>query len=397
MIIKPRVRGFMCVTTHPTGCDANVKRQIDYVKAQGQIDGLPKRVLVIGASTGYGLASRISAAFGAGSSTLGIFFEKPGSERKPGTAGWHNSASFHQHAEAEGLYAKSINGDAFSDEIKQQAIDIIKEDLGQIDLVVYSLASPRRQHPKTGEVFNSTLKPIGKSVTQRCVNTDKKIIEDVTVDAATEEEIANTVTVMGGEDWEMWIDALKEADVLADNFKTTAYTYIGKELTWPIYGHATIGKAKEDLDRATAAIKESTKDLNGEAYVSSLNAVVTQASSAIPIMPLYISALFKVMKADGTYEGTIEQIHALFSENLYGESPRFDDGGHLFQNYKELEDDVQARVQAIWDKVDTSSIDELTDYVGYHNEFLRLFGFGIDSVDYDQDVDSVKPIANMID
>ena len=225
----------------------------------------------------------------------------------------------------------------------------------------------------------------------------KREIDEITVEAANQDDIDNTIKVMGGEDWEMWIDALKEADVLADNFKTTAYTYIGKELTWPIYGHATIGKAKEDLDRATAAIKESTKDLNGEAYVSSLNAVVTQASSAIPIMPLYISALFKVMKADGTYEGTIEQIHALFSENLYGESPRFDDGGHLFQNYKELEDDVQARVQAVWDSVDTSSIDELTDYVGYHNEFLRLFGFGIDGVDYDQDIDSVKPIANMID
>ena len=223
------------------------------------------------------------------------------------------------------------------------------------------------------------------------------MIDEVTVEAASQEDIDNTIKVMGGEDWEMWIDALKEADVLADNFKTTAYTYIGKELTWPIYGHATIGKAKEDLDRATQAIKESTKDLNGEAYVSSLNAVVTQASSAIPIMPLYISALFKVMKADGTYEGTIEQIHALFTENLYSETPRFDDGGHLFQNYKELEDDVQARVQHVWDTVDTDTIDELTDYVGYHNEFLRLFGFGIDSVDYEQDVNPDVAISQLID
>ena len=287
--------------------------------------------------------------------------------------------------------------DAFSNEIKQKTIDTIKAELGKVDCIIYSLASPRRTDPNTGEVFSSTLKPIGNAVTTKNLNTSKREIDEVTVEAANQDDIDNTIKVMGGEDWEMWIDALKDADVLADNFKTTAYTYIGKELTWPIYGHATIGKAKEDLDRATAAIKAATQDLNGEAYVSSLNAVVTQASSAIPIMPLYISALFKVMKADGTYEGTIEQIHALFNENLYGDSPRFDEGGHLFQNYKELEDDVQARVQTIWDSVDTSSIDELTDYVGYHNEFLRLFGFGIDTVDYEQDVNPVAPIANMID
>ncbi|MBC7010903.1 trans-2-enoyl-CoA reductase family protein [Pseudoalteromonas sp. BZK2] len=397
MVIKPKIRGFICTNAHPVGCAEHVQEQINYVKAQGPLSNAPKNVLVIGASTGYGLASRITAAFGGGAKTLGIFFEKEGSERKTGSAGWYNTAAFQAAAEEAGLWSKNINGDAFSNEIKQKAIDTIKADLGKIDLVIYSLASPRRTDPNTGETYSSTLKPIGSDITTKNLNTSKRVIDEVTVEAANQEDIDNTIKVMGGEDWEMWIDALKEADVLADNFKTTAYTYIGKELTWPIYGHATIGKAKEDLDRATQAIKESTKGLNGEAYVSSLNAVVTQASSAIPIMPLYISALFKVMKADGTYEGTIEQIHSLFTENLYGETPRFDEGGHLFQNYKELEDDVQARVQHVWDTVDTNTIDELTDYVGYHNEFLRLFGFGIDSVDYEQDVNPDVAISQLID
>ena len=396
MIIKPRVRGFMCVTTHPTGCDANVKRQIDYVKAQGQIDGLPKRVLVIGASTGYGLASRISAAFGAGSSTLGIFFEKPGSERKPGTAGWYNSASFHQHAEAEGLYAKSINGDAFSDEVKQQTIDIIKEDLGQVDLVVYSLASPRRQHPKTGEVFNSTLKPIGKSVTQRCVNTDKKIIEDVTVDAATEEEIANTVTVMGGEDWEMWIDTLADAGVLAEGAKTTAYTYIGEKVTWDIYWHGTIGRAKQDLDLRVKNIRQRLSTLNGDARVSVLKAVVTQASSAIPVMPLYLALLFKVMKAEGTHEGCIEQVYGLLKESLYGAEPYVDDEGRLRADRKELAAHVQKEVEENWPQVTSENLMSISDIAGYQREFMNLFGFEIDGVDYDAEVDPNVKIANCL-
>lgn len=397
MVIKPKIRGFICTNAHPVGCSEHVQEQINYVKQQGALKNAPKNVLVIGASTGYGLASRITAAFGGGAKTLGVFFEKEGTERKTGSAGWYNTAAFQEAADEAGLWSKNINGDAFSNEIKQKAINTIKADLGKIDLVIYSLASPRRTDPNTGEVFSSTLKPIGDAVTTKNLNTSKREIDEITVEAATQDDIDNTIKVMGGEDWEMWIDALKEADVLADNFKTTAYTYIGKELTWPIYGHATIGKAKEDLDRATVAIKASTSSLNGEAYVSSLNAVVTQASSAIPIMPLYISALFKVMKAEGTYEGTIEQIHALFTENLYGDSPRFDDGGHLFQNYKELDDKVQSRIQTIWDTVDSSTIDELTDYIGYHDEFLRLFGFGIDGVDYEQDVESVKTISNMID
>ncbi|KZN33136.1 trans-2-enoyl-CoA reductase [Pseudoalteromonas luteoviolacea S2607] len=396
MVIKPKIRGFICTNAHPAGCAAHVEEQIAYVKQQGELQNGPKNVLVIGASTGYGLASRITAAFGSGAKTLGIFFEKEGTEKKTASAGWYNTAAFQSAADKAGLWSKNINGDAFSNELKEKAVETIKAEMGKVDLVIYSLASPRRTDPKTGETHSSVLKPIGEAITTKNLNTSKRVIDEVSVEAANEDEIANTVKVMGGEDWELWLDALKEADVLADNFKTTAYTYIGKELTWPIYGHATIGKAKEDLDRAAEAIKTSTAALNGEAYVSSLNAVVTQASSAIPIMPLYISALFKVTKEDGTYEGTIEQIHGLFNENLYGETPRFDDGGHLFQNYKELEEGVQARIQNIWDTVDTDTIDSLTDYEGYHNEFLKLFGFGVDGVDYDADVNTIAEINGLV-
>lgn len=393
MIIKPKVRGFMCVTTHPSGCDANVKRQIDYVKQAGAINNHPKRVLVIGASTGYGLASRISAAFGAGASTLGVFFEKPGTERKPGTAGWYNSAAFHRYAEAEGLYAKSINGDAFSDPIKAQVIETIKADLGQVDLVVYSLASPRRQHPKTGELISSTLKPIGRSVTQRAVNTDKKIVEEVTIDPASQEEIADTVAVMGGEDWEMWIEALADAGVLAEGAKTTAYTYIGEKITWDIYWHGTIGQAKQDLDRRVKSIRQRLAPLNGDARVSVLKAVVTQASSAIPVMPLYLALLFKVMKAEGTHEGCIEQVYGLLKDSLYGAEPYQDDEGRLRADRFELADHVQAEVESLWQQVDSDNLMTISDFAGYQREFMQLFGFELDGVDYQADVDTLVPIA----
>ncbi len=392
MVIKPRVRGFMCVTTHPVGCDANVKNQIDYVKSRGPIPGVPKRVLVIGASTGYGLASRITAAFGGGASTLGLFFEKPGTEKKPGTAGWYNSAAFHRYAEQEGLYARSINGDAFSDEIKQQTIEAIREDLGQIDLVVYSLASPRRTHPKTGEVFNSTLKPIGKDITNLGINTDKKVVEEVTLTAASEEEIAHTVAVMGGEDWQMWIDALLEADVLAPGAKTTAYTYLGEKVTWDIYWHGTIGRAKQDLDQRVINIRQKLAALGGDARVSVLKAVVTQASSAIPIMPLYLSLLFKVMKAEGTHEGCIEQIYGLFADSLYAQAPITDDEGRLRADGKELQPHVQQAVEELWGQVTTDNLEAISDFAGYQREFLNLFGFEIDGVDYDADVDPVQEI-----
>lgn len=396
MVIKPKIRGFICTNAHPAGCEAHVNEQIVYVKSQPQAEVKPKNVLVIGASTGYGLASRITATFGCNAKTLGIFFEKPPTERKTASAGWYNTAAFQKAADEAGIWSKNINGDAFSTQIKNQAIELIQQELGQIDLVVYSLASPRRTDPVTGLVYSSTLKPIGQDVTTKNLNTSKRIIDQVSIEAANQDEIANTVKVMGGEDWELWINALNDAGVLSEGFKTVAYTYIGKELTWPIYGKATIGKAKEDLDRASSQIKQATRSIKGEAYVTSLNAVVTQASSAIPIMPLYISAMFKVMKADGTYQGCIEQIQSLFSENLYGLSPCIDEHGRLRQNNKELTDDVQQRVTEIWNTVATETIDELTDYEGYHQEFLKLFGFSVAGVDYELDTSPLVEINNLL-
>jgi enoyl-[acyl-carrier protein] reductase/trans-2-enoyl-CoA reductase (NAD+) len=396
MIIKPRVRGFLCVTSHPAGCDANIKRQIDYVKSQGPIAGGPKRVLVIGASTGYGLSSRITAAFGCGADTLGIFFEKEGTQTKPGTAGWYNSAAFHHHAQTAGLYAKSINGDAFSNEVKQKAIDTIKADMGQIDLVVYSLASPRRQHPVTGVVHNSTLKPIGGDAVQKGVNTDKEEVQDFHLEQATQDEIDNTVAVMGGEDWQMWIDALDNAGVLADGAKTTAYTYIGEKLTWDIYWHGTIGAAKKDLDKRVVAIRARLAAKGGDARVSVLKAVVTQASAAIPAMPIYLALLFKVMKEQGTHEGCIEQIDGLFRDSLYSTQPYMDEEGRLRADGKELDPAIQDAVGKLWQGVNTETLRQLSDFEGYKREFLQLFGFEVDGVDYTADVNPEVPINNMV-
>ena len=396
MIIKPRVRGFLCVTSHPAGCDANIKRQIDYVKSQGPIAEGPKRVLVIGASTGYGLSSRITAAFGCGADTLGIFFEKEGTQTKPGTAGWYNSAAIHHHAQAAGLYAKSINGDAFSNAVKQKAIDTIKADMGQIDLVVYSLASPRRQHPVTGVVHNSTLKPIGGDAVQKGVNTDKEEVQDFHLEQATQDEIDNTVAVMGGEDWQMWIDALDDAGVLADGAKTTAYTYIGEKLTWDIYWHGTIGAAKKDLDKRVVAIRARMAAKGGDARVSVLKAVVTQASAAIPAMPIYLALLFKVMKEQGTHEGCIEQIDGLFRDSLYSTQPYLDEEGRLRADGQELDPAIQDAVAKLWQGVNTETLRQLSDFEGYKREFLQLFGFEVDGVDYAADVNPEVPINNMV-
>ena len=394
MVIKPKVRGFLCTTTHPVGCDANVKRQIEHVQSKGAVADGPKRVLVLGASTGYGLASRITAAFGSGASTLGVFFEKEGNERKPGTAGWYNSAAFHRYAEEAGLYAKSLNGDAFSDEVKAQVIDVIKEDLGEVDLVVYSLAAPRRTHPKTGVVHSSTLKPIGSAATQKGVNTDKGTIQEFHLEPALQEEIDNTVAVMGGEDWQMWIEALADAGVLAEGAKTTAYTYIGEKITWDIYWHGTIGAAKQDLDKRVMDIRARMASVGGDARVSVLKAVVTQASSAIPAMPIYLAILFKVMKAKGTHEGCIEQIDRLFREAMYGDKA-LDDEGRQRVDDLELLPEVQAEVAELWSQIDTDNLDELSDFAGYREEFLQLFGFEVPGVDYDADVDPVANIANL--
>jgi enoyl-[acyl-carrier protein] reductase/trans-2-enoyl-CoA reductase (NAD+) len=395
MVIKPKVRGFLCTTTHPIGCDANVKRQIELVQSKGTVADGPKRVLVLGASTGYGLASRITAAFGSGASTLGVFFEKEGKERKPGTAGWYNSAAFHRYAEEAGLYAKSANGDAFSDDVKAQVIDVIKEDLGQVDLVVYSLAAPRRTHPKTGVVHSSTLKPIGSAATQKGVNTDKGTIQEFHLEAASQEEIDNTVAVMGGEDWQMWIEALADAGVLAEGAKTTAYTYIGEKITWDIYWHGTIGAAKQDLDKRVMDIRARMASIGGDARVSVLKAVVTQASSAIPAMPIYLAILFKVMKAKGTHEGCIEQIDRLFREVMYGDKA-LDDEGRQRVDDLELLPEVQAEVAELWSQIDTDNLNELSDFAGYREEFLQLFGFEVPGVDYDADVDPVANIANLV-
>lgn len=383
MIIKPKVRGFICINSHPQGCAAHVQEQIDYTKAQGNVANGPKNVLVIGCSTGYGLASRITAAFGSGAKTLGLCFEKPPTEKKTASAGYYNTAAFHAAAEQEGLYARTINGDAFSNEIKAEAIAAIKEDLGKVDLVVYSLASPRRTDPNTGETYNSVLKPIGEGYTAKNLNTDTMKIGEVTVEPASEEEIAQTVKVMGGEDWEMWMSALSDAGVLAEGAKTVAYTYLGDKLTWPIYGRATIGKAKEDLDRAAQAIADKLSASNVSANVAVLKALVTQAAAAIPVMPLYMSILFKVMKAKGTHEGCIEQLQRLFTECLYSESPRLDSDGRYRVDDKELDPDTQAQVESIWPQVTEDNLMELTDYATYNANFLKLFGFGFASIDYD--------------
>ncbi|SEH92704.1 enoyl-[acyl-carrier protein] reductase / trans-2-enoyl-CoA reductase (NAD+) [Rheinheimera pacifica] len=395
MVIQPKIRGFICTNAHPVGCAEHVKEQIEYVKKAGPVANGPKNVLVIGASTGYGLASRITAAFGSGAKTLGIFFEKEPTESKTASAGWYNTAAFEQAAQAEGLWNKHINGDAFTDELKAQAIDIIRTEMGKIDLVVYSLAAPRRKDPVSGEIFSSVLKPIGQSYTARTLNTSKREIEEVSVEPANDDEIYQTVKVMGGEDWERWLTQLDAAGVLADNCQTVAYTYIGKELTWPIYGKATIGKAKEDLDRAAAAITAQLADKKGKAYVASLKALVTQASSAIPIMPLYISLLYRVMKEEGTHEGCIEQINGLFRQGLYSDTPVMDEAGRLRMDGKELSAHIQQAVKDLWGQVTTDSIDTLTDYKGYHNEFLRLFGFGYSHVDYDADVSPMVPLQNI--
>ncbi len=395
MVIKPKVRGFLCTTTHPDGCDENVRRQIEHVQAKGEIADGPKRVLVLGSSTGYGLASRITAAFGSGASTIGVFFEKEGNEKKPGTAGWYNSAAFHRYADEAGLYAKSINGDAFSAELKERVIKLVKEDLGQVDLVVYSLAAPRRTHPVTGDVHVSTLKPIGSPAVQKGINTDKGIIQEFHLEPASQEEIDNTVAVMGGEDWEMWIEALDNAGVLADGAKTTAYTYIGEKITWDIYWHGTIGAAKKDLDKRVVGIRERLAAKGGDARVSVLKAVVTQASAAIPAMPIYLAILFKVMKARGTHEGCIEQIDRLFRDAMYGEKA-LDEEGRQRVDDLELLPEVQAEVADLWAQIGTENLDDLSDFAGYREEFLQLFGFEVPGVDYDADVDPAIKIPQMV-
>jgi enoyl-[acyl-carrier protein] reductase/trans-2-enoyl-CoA reductase (NAD+) len=396
MIIEPKIRGFICLTAHPKGCEQNIVNQINYVKSKGAIAG-PKRVLVIGASTGFGLASRITSAFGSEASTIGVYFEKPPAPGKTASPGWYNTAAFETKAQEAGLYAKSINGDAFSDEIKQKTLDLIKADLGQIDLVIYSLASPKRVHPKTGVTHNSVLKPIGGVFTNKTVDFHTGVVSDISIQPANEEEIANTVAVMGGEDWGFWIEDLKAAGLLADGATTVAYSYIGPSLTEAVYRKGTIGRAKDHLEATAFSIADSLKDINGKAYVSVNKALVTQASSAIPVIPLYISLLYKVMKAEGIHEGCIEQMQRLFQERLYtGAEIATDDKGRIRVDDWEMREDVQAEVAKLWIEADTDTLPAIGDLPGYKADFLNLFGFAVPGVDYTADVNEVVEIPGLV-
>jgi enoyl-[acyl-carrier protein] reductase / trans-2-enoyl-CoA reductase (NAD+) len=397
MIISPRTRGFICLTSHPEGCRQNVLKQINYVRSKGPVNG-PKKVLVIGASTGFGLASRITSAFGAGASTIGVYFEKPGSPGKTASPGWYNTAAFEDLANEAGLYAKSINGDAFSDEIKQKTIELIKANLGQVDLIIYSLASPKRVHPLTGETHNSVLKPIDGDFSDKTVDFHTGIVSTVAITPANEEEIKNTVAVMGGEDWEMWIDALKKEDLLAQGATTVAYSYIGPEVTEPVYRKGTIGRAKDHLEATAFTITGKLNDIDGKAYVSVNKALVTQASSAIPVIPLYISLLYKVMKAKGIHEGCIEQISRLFHEHLYsGSALHTDEKGRIRIDDWEMRADVQEEVFTQWQKATTETLPEIGDLEGYKQDFFNLFGFEVAGVNYDAEVEEVVAIRGLQD
>lgn len=387
MVVLPKVKSFICTTAHPTGCRESVKRQIDYIKSLGKVNmeiAAPKKVLVIGASTGYGLASRIALAFGHKADTLGIMFEREGNGRRTATAGWYNTKAFEEFASEEGLYAKSINGDAFSQEIKEQTIKTIKEDLGKVDMVVYSLAAPRRT-TADGTTYVSTLKTVGTPFKNKSINLEENIITEASIPCANEEEIEATKKVMGGEDWIDWIEALTKADVLTDNAITLAYSYIGPELTYPIYFDGSIGQAKKHLYQSCDVINQTYDSV--KAYVSVNKALVTQSSSAIPVVPLYISILYKVMKEAGVHEGCIEQMGRLFLDRLTKATPETDENGLLRLDDWEMREDIQSKVLDIWNQIDTDSLNTLADLDGYWDDFYKMFGFHYDNIDYEADVE----------
>ncbi|RBW55693.1 bifunctional NADH-specific enoyl-ACP reductase/trans-2-enoyl-CoA reductase [Tenacibaculum sp. E3R01] len=394
MIIEPRTRGFICLTSHPSGCEENVKNQIEYIKSKGKIEGA-KKVLVIGSSTGFGLASRITSAFGSDAATIGVFFDKPGTEGRPGSPGFYNTAAFEKEAHAAGLYAKSINGDAFSNEIKEEVINLIKEDLGQIDLVIYSLASPVRTHPVSGKRFKSVLKPIGGEFSNKTVDFHTGKVSEISIKPAEGDDIENTVTVMGGEDWKMWMDALKAENLLSEGATTVAYSYIGPSLTEAVYRKGTIGAAKDHLEATAFTISDDLKSIGGKAYVSVNKALVTQASSAIPVIPLYISLLFKVMKEKGIHEGCIEQIQRLYSERLYGGDIALDDKGRIRIDDWEMREDVQSEIAELWKTATSENLSEIGDLEGYSNDFFNLFGFKVEGVDYNADVNEVVKVPSI--
>jgi len=387
MIIKPKVRGFICTTAHPVGAAREVQRQAEYARALKFPNGKPRAGLVVGSSMGYGLSTRIAAAFGAGAATVGVFLEKPASDKRTATAGWYNSAAFHRAAADAGVYASSIDGDAFSDEIKQQAVDTIRRDLGQVDLVVYSLAAPRRTFAD-GTVAKSVLKPIGATYRNKTIDVESGKVSEVSIEPADEAEIADTVKVMGGEDWEAWIDALEKGGALAPDARTLAYSYIGPELTYAVYRKGTIGRAKDHLEATAKRLDERLRPSGGRTFVSVNKGLVTQSSSAIPVVPLYISLLFRVMKDKGLHEGTIEQMGRLLTDRLYagGEVP-VDEEGRIRLDDHEMRDDVQAEVDRRWREVASDNVEQLSDLAGYRHDFLQLFGFEVDGVDYGADVD----------
>ena len=390
------MRGFICTTAHPDGCEQSVINQIEYVKSKGNING-PKRVLVIGASTGFGLASRITSAFGSDAATIGVFFEKPPTDGRTASPGWYNSAAFEKHAHNSGLYAKSVNGDAFSDEIKKQTLDIIKTDLEQIDLVIYSLASPVRLDPKTGILHRSVLKPIGTTFTNKTVDFHSGKVSEISIEPSSGDDIENTVKVMGGEDWAMWIEALKSQNLLANNATTIAYSYIGPSLTEAVYRKGTIGRAKDDLEATAFAISESLKEIHGKAYVSVNKALVTQASSAIPVIPLYISLLYKIMKENGTHEGCIEQIQRLYSERLYtGKETLTDEKGRIRIDDLEMNENVQEKIAKLWIEATTENLSEIGDLEGYRSDFHHLFGFGYKNIDYKSDSNEMVNVSSIV-
>ena len=395
MIIEPRMRGFICLTSHPKGCEQNVKNQIEYVKSKGPINGA-KKVLVIGASTGFGLASRITSAFGSDAATIGVFFEKPPTEGKTASPGWYNSAAFENEAHKAGLYAKSINGDAFSNEIKKQTLDLIKADLGQVDLVIYSLASPVRVHPVTGVMHRSVLKPIGSTFTNKTVDFHSGKVSEISIEPCSGDDIENTIAVMGGEDWAMWIDALKAENLLAPGATTVAYSYIGPSLTEAVYRKGTIGRAKDHLEATAFTITDSLADIDGKAFVSVNKALVTQASSAIPVIPLYISLLYKIMKKEGIHEGCIEQIQRLYQERLYtGNEVPVDEKGRIRIDDLEMRSDVQEKVAKLWMEAVTENLSEISDLEGYRKDFYNLFGFEVGGVDYKADTNEVVNIESI--
>lgn len=383
MIIEPKVRGFICTTAHPDGCMENVKRQINYTKNKGKVNGA-KKVLIIGSSTGYGLASRIAVTYGSDAGTLGVMFEKPATERKPASAGWYNTASFERFAREDGYYAKSINGDAFSKEVKEEVVKTIKEDLGKVDMVIYSLAAPKRK-TDDGTVYNSVLKTTGEVFTNKSLDLRSNTIVEATIPVASENEIEDTIKVMGGEDWKQWIKYLSDADVLEDNTITIAYSYIGPELTYPVYYNGTIGMAKKHLYNTSLEINDEFCSKGIKAYISINKALVTQASSAIPIVPLYMAILYKVMKEKDIHEGCIEQINRLFHEKM-SSGIIVDDKNRIRLDDYEMREDVQEKVMEYWDKVNSENLREFADIDGYWNDFYNMFGFNFDNVDYSRDI-----------